>query len=41
VPIGFDIATSSIGKKWVYNERRWWGFGIGLEPKFLNSIANK
>lgn len=41
VPIGFDIATSSIGKEWVYNKRRWWGFGVGLEPKFLNSIANK
>jgi hypothetical protein len=41
VPMGFDIATSSVGKEWVYNERRWWGFGIGIEPKFLNSIVNK
>lgn len=41
VPIGLDFATSSSGKEWVYNEKRWWGFGIGLEPKFLNSIANK
>ncbi|MDH5380301.1 MAG: hypothetical protein OEW75_05600 [Cyclobacteriaceae bacterium] len=41
VPIGFDFATSSIGKEWIYNRRRWWGFGIGLEPKFLNTIANK
>jgi len=41
VPFGFDFATSSTGKIWVYNERRWWGFGIGLEPKFLNTIANK
>lgn len=41
VPIGLDFATSSIGKEWIYDGRRWWGFGIGLEPKFLNSIANK
>ncbi|ELR73681.1 hypothetical protein C900_02085 [Fulvivirga imtechensis AK7] len=37
VPVGFDIATSSVGKEWIYNRERWWGFGIGLEPKFFKS----
>lgn len=41
VPLGFDLATSGLGNEWVYNRIRWWGFGIGLEPKFLNTIANK
>ena len=41
VPIGFDYATSTIGKEWIYNQKRWWGFGIGLEPKFLQSLMNK
>ena len=41
VPIGLDIATNSIGKEWVYNKRRWWGFGIGLEPKIFSTILNK
>ena len=39
VPEGFDIATSTIGEEWVYNKRRWWGFGIGLEPKFLTFLS--
>jgi hypothetical protein len=41
VPIGFDIATNSIGREWVYNTRRWWGFGIGIEPKIFGTIVNK
>ncbi len=41
VPVGFDFATSSIGRKWIYNKKRWWGFGIGLEPKFLSTLKNK
>jgi hypothetical protein len=41
VPVGFDFATSSLGQEWVYNKRRWWGFGIGIEPKLLSSIVNK
>lgn len=41
VPMGFDFATSSVGRKWIYNGNRWWGFGIGIEPKFLSAIANK
>lgn len=41
VPIGFDLATSSIGKEWIYDNRRWWGFGVGIEPKMFSTIANK
>lgn len=41
IPIGFDFGTTSLGKKWVYNKRRWWGFGIGLEPKFFSALMNK
>ena len=41
VPIGFDFATNSIGKEWVYDKKRWWGFGIGIEPKIFSTIANK
>lgn len=40
VPIGFDFSTSSVGSEWVYNKKRWWGFGIGVEPKVLASILN-
>ena len=28
VPLGFDFATSTLGKEWVYHNKRWWGFGI-------------
>ena len=35
IPIGVDIATSSIGRAWDFNGKPWFGFGIGLEPKFL------
>ncbi|MEO2063257.1 MAG: hypothetical protein ABGW97_09765 [Christiangramia sp.] len=38
VPAGFDFATSSVGEEWIYGGKRWWGFGIGLEPKFLNVL---
>jgi len=41
VPIGFDFATSNVGKEWVYNKKRWLGFGIGIDPKIFGSIANK
>jgi hypothetical protein len=37
VPVGYDWATTDVGRKWVYNKRRWWGFGIGVDPKFLTS----
>ncbi|MEQ5791087.1 hypothetical protein J4E06_08505 [Muricauda sp. NFXS6] len=36
IPFGWDQATTSNGRNWDYNGRRWWGFGIGLSPKFLN-----
>lgn len=38
VPLGWDFATSSIGKQWVYNKARWWGFGIGISPKIFTRI---
>jgi hypothetical protein len=41
VPLGWDLQTSSVGKNWVYNSKRWWGFGIGISPKILSTILNK
>lgn len=41
IPMGYDIATSTIGKSWVYNKKRWWGFGIGLDPKIFSTILNR
>ncbi|MFT7072559.1 MAG: hypothetical protein ACJA1Z_003521 [Patiriisocius sp.] len=35
IPAGWDIATASVGKSYVYNEKRWWGFGIGISTKLL------
>ncbi len=41
VPIGYDKNTSSTGDKWIYNQKRWWGFGIGIKPSFLNILTNE
>lgn len=41
VPYGRDIATSTIGKKWIYEGRRWWGFGIGISPTIFAAALNK
>jgi hypothetical protein len=41
VPIGLDFGTSTIGKNWIYNKRRWWGFGIAISPKIIATIFNK
>ncbi|MBE9603155.1 hypothetical protein [Pedobacter sp. MC2016-24] len=41
VPLGFDFATTSLGKQFVYNKKSWWGFGIGIEPKLFFPTANK
>ncbi|ALI98925.1 hypothetical protein [Rufibacter tibetensis] len=38
IPVGFDYATGSEGKKWVYNKERWWGFGIGVSTKVLGLL---
>lgn len=35
IPAGWDYATTNDGKKYVYNKRRWWGFGIGISTKLL------
>jgi hypothetical protein len=40
VPIGYDYATSKVGKTWVYNKERWWGFGIAVSPKIFATILN-
>lgn len=41
IPMGFDFATSSVGKDWAFNRKRWWGFGIGIETKALGAIFSK
>ena len=41
VPVGWDFGTSTVGKKWVYDGQRWWGFGIGISPKIFATILNK
>lgn len=41
VPAGWDIGTTSIGKNWVYNGQRWWGFGLAISPKIFATILNK
>lgn len=41
VPAGWDFATSTIGKNWVYNKQRWWGFGIAISPTVFAPILNK
>jgi hypothetical protein len=41
IPLGYDFATSTAGKSWAYNKKRWWGFGIGVDPKIFSAILNK
>ncbi len=41
VPAGWDVATSTLGKKSVYNKEWWWGFGIAVSPKLFATILNK
>ncbi|SDQ79050.1 hypothetical protein SAMN05421664_2601 [Chryseobacterium soldanellicola] len=41
VPVGFDIATNSAGKEWIYNKKYWWGFGIGVDLKILETLFEK
>lgn len=38
IPLGFDIATNSVGKEWIHNGNYWWGFGIGVDLKILEGI---
>lgn len=35
IPAGFDFATTTDGKKYVYNKKQWWGFGIGITTKLF------
>ena len=39
VPLGYDLAISTIGKEAKYN-KRWWGFGIGIDPKIFNFLSS-
>ncbi len=41
VPFGWDYSTSAIGRNWVYDGRRWWGFGLAVSPKLFSTILNK
>ena len=35
IPAGIDFGLTSQSKKWVYREKYWFGFGIGLDSKLL------
>ena len=35
IPAALDYGMDSTGKKWVYHDRYWWGFGIGISPTLL------
>lgn len=41
VPAAADWATSTLGKKWIYHGKYWWGFGIGVNPILFGQIFNK
>lgn len=41
IPAGYDWHTSTAGKKWVYDRKRWWGFGIAINPSIIAPIFNK
>lgn len=41
VPVGFDFSTSTEGKKWLYDGKSWFGFGIGFDPKIFSPSLNK
>lgn len=41
VPFGVDLATSTTGRDWNFNRKRWWGFGIGIETRALGPILAK
>lgn len=35
LPVGFDIATTSEGKRFIHAGQHWWGFGIGITTKLI------
>lgn len=35
IPAGLDIATTSEGKRFIHNEKYWWGLGIGITTKLF------
>lgn len=36
IPCGVDIAFSDSGKKWNYDGKYWWGFGLGIDTSLFN-----
>lgn len=41
VPIGWDASPTTVGDEWVYDGKRWFGFGIGINPIILATVLNK
>jgi len=35
IPAGFDFATTTDGRNYIYNKKRWWGLGIGISTKLF------
>jgi hypothetical protein len=35
IPAGIDFGLSSDSKHWIYKRKYWWGFGLGIDSKFL------
>jgi hypothetical protein len=38
VPAAFDFGTTESAKKYIYNGKYWWGFGIGISTKLFGII---
>lgn len=36
IPCGVDTAFSDSGKKWNYDGKYWWGFGLGIDTSLFN-----
>lgn len=41
IPIGYDFSTSKEGRKWLYDGKSWFGFGIGFDPKIFAPLLSK
>lgn len=40
VPFGLDIGLTSTASSWIYNNKPWIGFGIGISPKIFAQKLN-
>jgi hypothetical protein len=38
VPVAFDFGTTNSVKKYIYDGKYWWGFGIGISTKLFGII---